>query len=291
MKKTSLAILTALTASAMSLPLLAASAYRYENSVQYSQGDVDTPYIDDYDYREFLLAGVTYFDTVTATRGPLAESAFLERASGFRLAFSRTDIEYSYAENNWEADIEQQQYSALASVEYYIPESILFISVGALGAKQEYESEYRLLDEEQQAIKVEGHWDYAWTAGFGIAPVDGLLIWSNFYEDLNFSDFWNLNGKYVVLLQNDRAINIQLSYAENDGDYIGSSAQSVSADYYFNRSTSLGAVYNVTDNDIADSDSYELRGRKFFGEMISVNASLINREDENIGALGCSFRF
>lgn len=291
MNKTTLAILTALSASLISLPLLADSAYRYENSVQYSQGDIDTRSIEDYDYRQILLAGVTYFDTVRATRGPLAESAFLERASGFRLAYSRADTEYSYAENNWDADIEQQQDTALATVEYYIPESILFISVGALGAKHEYESEYRSLDEVQPAIKVEGSWDYAWTAGLGIAPAEGLLIWSNFYEDLDFSDFWNLNGKYVLLLQNDRAINFQISYAETHGDYINSSAQSVSADYYFNRSTSLGAVYNATDDDIVDSDSYELRGRKFFGEMTSVNISYINREDESMGVLGCSFRF
>jgi hypothetical protein len=232
---------------------------------------------------------VTYFDTVRATRGPLAESAFLERASGFRLAFARADIEYTYGTSELGVDIEQQQYTALANVEYYVPDSILFVSVGALGSK--YEIEYRSLGDAFSTVKDESSWEYTWTAGLGIAPADGLLIWSNFYEDQDFGDYWNLNGKYVWLLQNDQALNLQLSHAQNDDDDFNFSAQSISADYYFNKTTSLGVVYSVTDDDVIESDSFELRGRKFFGEMTSVNASFIKRDDESLGALGCSFRF
>jgi len=289
MNKTTLAILSALTAGTASLPLLANSAYRYENTIQYSQANTDAPYINDAEYRQFLLAGVTYFDTVRATRGPLAESAFLERASGFRLAFARADIEYAYGTNELGVDVEQQQYSALANLEYYIPDSILFVSAGVLSSK--YEIEYRSFGDTPSKVKDESSWEYSWTAGLGIAPADGLLIWSNFYEDLDFGDYWNLNGKYVVLLQNDQAINFQLGYIQNDSGAFSFSAQSVSADFYFNKTTSLGVVYSVTDDDIVESDGYELRARKFFGEMTSVNISYINREDENLGALGCSFRF
>lgn len=289
MNKTTLAILTALTASTASLPLFANPAYRYENTIQYSQANSDAPYINDADYRQFLLAGVTYFDTVKATRGPLAESAFLERASGFHLAFSRADIEYTYGASDVGIEIEQQQYTGLANVDYYVPDSIFFVSVGARGSK--YEVEYRSLSDAPSAIKDEGDWEYSWTGGLGIAPADGLLIWSNFYEDQDFGGYWNLNGKYVWLLQNEQAINVQLSYAQNDGDDFDSSREAISADYYFDKTISLGAVYSVADDGVTDADAYELRGRKFFGDMTSVNISYIHREDEDLGALGCSFRF
>lgn len=290
MKKTTLAILTALVTGAASLPLLADSAYQYENSVQYAQGDTDSQYVDDYSNRQLLLAGVTYFNKVVGARGPLAESAFLERASGFRLAFSRRDLEYISGATSFDTDIEQRQYSAVANLEYYIPNSMFFVSVGAVGLK--YEVEYRSLYEDIPASKDKGSWDYKWTAALGLTPADGLLIWSNFYEDQNLSDYWNLSGKYVVLLQNDRAINIQLSYAQSDEEGFSSSAQSISADYYFNPSFSLGAAYNLTDNDFApDYDSSELRVRKFFGDRISVSASYVKMDYEDVGALGGSFRF
>lgn len=77
-----------------SVPLLAlgiagsASAYQFEIGADYSQGDVE-----DVDFDTVGVTGTYYFGDVPTGNGPLAEAAFLGRASGFSLGYSASDID------------------------------------------------------------------------------------------------------------------------------------------------------------------------------------------------------
>ncbi|PUA30149.1 MAG: hypothetical protein B0W54_06430 [Cellvibrio sp. 79] len=102
----------------------AQSSYQYENSIIYSQLQKDTLPDEDFDGWAAGIGGISYFQRVNTDRGPLAEAAFLGKASGVRLFYTRTDTKESVDNGNWTEREENKTDDVLLNVEYYIPDSI-----------------------------------------------------------------------------------------------------------------------------------------------------------------------
>ncbi|MGD8175705.1 putative porin [Marinimicrobium sp. ARAG 43.8] len=95
-------------------------------------------------------------------------------------------------------------------------------------------------------------------ATLGLTPIDGLLVTTEFSDDGYDA---NIAAKYVTSLGGGNFINLEGQYYDGDyDDYV-----SVGADFYFDRTWSVGAA--ATDN--FGDDQFTLRTEKFFTEYVS----------------------
>ena len=269
----------------------AQSSYQYENLIIYSQLQRDTLPDEDFDGWALAVGGVSYFQRVNTNRGPLAEAAFLGKASGVRLFYTRTETEESLHDENWIEREENKTNDALFNIEYYIPDSIFYASLGVAAQKKSSADKIIVAGNSYTVDRDKGEWDYIGIASAGITPVTGWLIWTSFHEGQDVGDEWNINSKYVWLLQGEQALNIELGYEENDTD-ISRSRYSLSADYYVNKTLSFGLAHSAIDHDDAASEeSNQVRIKKFFSESISVQAAYTDMDKESSVLVGGSYRF
>lgn len=196
----------------------------------------------DYDnveaYEAYSLHGGFYFSEVETANVPLAEAAFMGRNGAAYAGASRS---------SWQGyDFESYRVGA----DYFISEAFLYFDVEAEQSKFESKKYGSSLDND-------------WNATFGVTPVDGLLVSTDYDRDEGYDA--NLAVKYVTALAADNFINIQASVADGEeGVYT-----LVGADYYFDRSFSIGGIFGNGDSDT----SYQLRARKFFTGQFSAALS------------------
>ncbi|MDQ2077597.1 putative porin [Marinimicrobium sp. ABcell2] len=114
----------------------------------------------------------------------------------------------------------------------------------------------------------------------GIMPIDGLLVSTRFTDDGYDA---NVSVKYVTAIGTVNYLNVEGTYQDGDfDDYL-----SVSADFYIDRTFSVGAGYA----DEYGNDVFSLRARKFFTSEISGELQLSD-SDWGTGVLvGASIRF
>lgn len=214
------------------LPVLIATSL--SASVNAYQFEASAGYSDYYDktLTETELHGAYYFSQVGTDNKPLAEAAFLGRNSSINLTYSDFDSEFD------------GQDSKSVSVSYFIPNSIFFAGLG-----------YTEDDDENDT-----------TLNLGITPVDGLLITT---QHNNEADDYNANiyTKYVMLFDDERALNIEASVAKdewtNNNNYL------LLGDFYFNHDFSIGAAFSDYDT----GSTYGLSVKHFFIETASIEAS------------------
>lgn len=242
-----------------SIAYAAESSYRAEVAAGYGQYSIDGT--DMFNKSEYDISGVYYFSGVDTKSHPLAEAAFVERSSNIYARWNRVDYD------NFGSSLDV---SAIG-IDFYVPSTMLYIGAG--------------IEQLNGKNGIETYEDSAWYAKLGIAPIDGLLVWSQFYEDADVSDYWNINAKYVVPLSGENAINFEARYANWDDQ---DSDTEISADYYFTRNFSLGAGYTISDS----VDTIELRARHFFGDKFSMEVGYATEgSDDNSWRLGANLRF
>lgn len=275
-----LAVLSAIvaTSSFTIAPFALSETYRTEISANYGETDSDYYSGDNYSVG---LSGKLYFSPVDTAGLPLAEAAFLQKASSFSVSLSNSEYEY-------EGD-NQDAYSRGANLTYFVPNSIFFVGAGITENKWTYH--YRLNDE-SNFIKGSTDWESRWNAAVGIAPIDGLQVWSDFYEHTDVSEHWNLNAKYVKPLVGERAFGVEVRYGEyNESD---SHSINVSADYYFTHRFSVGAGVGQVwsdESDIEDQNTYNIHARHFLTENASVELSYSDYDYSTGWQLGGTVRF
>lgn len=234
----------------------AESTYRGELSASYGQSNEDESLFDSSFYG---LKGTYYFSGVNTRNHPLAEAAFLEKSSNIYVQGSRIDLD------NFDYTVDL----VALGVDYYIPDSMLF--VGAAIAQAHVDDGFGSDN------------DSVWTAKLGITPISGLQVWSEFMEDVDVSDSWNLNAKYVTPLSGETALNLEARYEDDEDD----STTSLVADYYLSRNFSLGAGVGFGEDD----DSYLVRSRYFFTDKFSLEVNYATGDDSNTWQLGANVRF
>ncbi|MDQ2075142.1 putative porin [Marinimicrobium sp. ABcell2] len=272
MKIKSLAVLTAL-----SLCSALATAAPY-------QTEINGAYINFDDSDDFNLRAAYYFSPVESSGSPLAEEAFLGRASGVYLDYDRL-----------ESDFEPRD-RVNVGLEYYIPNSIFYVGANVVH-----------ITELDDGFDSDGS-DTDWGLTFGIAPIEGLLVTTSYRvapklhtprltqfiqyfttiaeEDRSGYDF-NLSAKYVAQLEGETAIKLTVTYAdERWGDMV-----SIGADYFFDSTFSVG----IWREDIGESTlaGYGIRTEKFFTPRFSVQASYADFDDLDLSILsvGAGVRF
>jgi hypothetical protein len=166
---------------------------------------------DSTDIDAFDVRGTFYLEPVRTDGLPLAEAAFLNRASYIVASATRIDFGDDLT-------------TLAASVGYYVPNTIFFGRLGV--AHTDFGS---------------GN-DTNWNGSFGVTPLDGLLLTTSFDED-----GWdpNVAAKYVGRLANSHYYALTASGVDPDG---GDTAVGVDFDYFLDLSFKVGGGFNSGDD-------------------------------------------
>ena len=202
----------------------------------------------------FGVDGKYYFNPVQTRNAPLAEAAFLDRASN-------VGANYQYDEVG---DNERHQYGVNA--EYFVPNSDFYVS-GNIGRDDRKISNGPNFDETVYGAEV------------GYLPAPGLLIaagvrgYDNDYDD---GVDPTLRAKYVTTLSNGKDINLEAGAAFGDLD-----EYNVKADYFIDKTLSIGADYYSKDNGPLDTNEFGISARKFFTPQVSLEGRVGFGEEGN----------
>lgn len=231
-----------------------ASDYQGELSGLYIRGD--NPIIEQDIYK---LTGTFYFSPVQTRSHPLAETAFLERASGISVSHTRSDLDADDVEvrsgNRYYTVIGNSTTSDIShlNTELYLPGDIFYLGLGA----------------KHQSLESNGNTTSttSWNASIGITPVKGLLLYSTFLEDRDLDERWDLNARYVTdHFGPTIAIETNYGYDEVLDDRL-----SLSLNYYFDRTLSVGYQRVEWRGDLGNGiDSHRFNIKKFFGDQWSL---------------------
>lgn len=268
MKKLTLA--TAITA--LSLAATGAHAYQVELNGGYAYTKTDNN--DALKNHHANVGGTYYFNPVTANNGPLAEAAFLERASNVGLQYDYNRTRFDSKRNN---DLDHHQVNI--GGEWYIPNTNFYASASAGWGQYKYKDNY----------STDAN---PYSAELGYLPVPGLLLAVGVAgEDGKHHNETDptIRAKYVTPLTGDTALNLEGKARFNDhsNDY------DLGADYYLDRTMSVGADYQRTtfDNQSDAVDSFGLRARKFFTQNVSAEANVGFGSDTTTFGVKGTYRF
>ncbi|WP_049632021.1 putative porin [Cellvibrio sp. pealriver] len=279
-------LLTAIIAATgfAAAPFAFSSTYQGEVTAAYSDVNPDATSTDAY---EAGIQGKYYFSPVDTSQHPLAEAAFLEKAS---------NIYVSAATKEWKGDgFRSDIYAREIGIDFYIPDSIFYLGAGVRENKNQTKFAADP-DNGSGEVRFGMPWQSQWFVKAGVSPVDGLLVWSEFVEDVDVSEQWNINGKYVIALAGEKALNFEASY-ENSDDFFPAETWSAAADFYFDRHLSVGTgfTHETFENDGLiqgkDATDYFIRARNYFTDNIGVELEYTSGEFEDALTLGASIRF
>jgi hypothetical protein len=272
--------------SLIAVPVAFGATYQGELAATYGEVDLEDSASD---LSDFTLEGTYYFSQVDTANRPLAESAFLQKASSVYLngAYSR------YKENDSEFDSSEKTnvYGRQLGADFYIPNSIFYLGAGISEFK--VKSEWRSDDiTDRETLD----WESQWYVKAGVTPVDGLLVWSEFYEDVDVSDHWNINAKYVMPIgASGQWINLEARYETTEDEGDDTQVFSVAGDYYLDSHLSVGGgvshytydgeYYNDNENE------YFVRANQYFTDNFAVNLKYADGDYESSWTLGATLRF
>jgi len=228
------------------LSISAAQAYQAEVNGDVTYKSTDVPG-DRSETFGIGAKGTYYFNAVQAKNGPLAEAAFIERATN-------VNASYGYGQNDF---LDTKDHTFKVGGEIYIPNTDFYASANISRAKEE-------------GAKSNGG---EYSAEVGLLPMTNLLVavgvagpYSSHHDESNPT----IRAKYLTKLNNN---DVNLEGHAQFGDTI--SKYGVSGDYYLDRTLSVGASYNLETKDHFDDQySVGINARKFIAENISVQGGL-----------------
>ena len=210
----------------------------------------------------FAVDGTYYFNPVQIKNSPLNEAAFLNRASN-------VNANFGYASND-----DVKLYNFGLGAEFFIPDSDLYARVNFSHNEAEHGFGSFSVDTELQTYSAE----------IGYLPTPGLLLaaglsgWDNDVED---GIDPTLRAKFVGPFGNNN-VNLEAYIGFGDLDEFR-----LQADYYINRSLSIGADYY--DNDAVDE--FGLNIKKFINTQTSLEARVGFADAEDNFSLRAAYRF
>lgn len=236
-----------LLASAFACAGAQADDYRFELDGSFDRLGVD----DSPDADIFSVGGTFYLEPVPTDGLPLAEAAFLNRSSFVNASLSRVD----FAGEN--ADLFD------ASFGYYIPNTMFYGRIGVTKVDEDIG-----LDD-----------DTVVNGTFGVTPIDGLLVSTDFTED-----GWdpNATAKYVGKLGNDHYYAATVSVLDPDEDDVDIG---LGFDYYLDHTLSVGGAVS------SGSDSVTVRAEKFFMQNFAVGGRASFGDDAEVIGVTVKWRF
>ncbi len=215
--------------------------------------------------------GTYYFNNVSSNAGPLAEEAFIQRASSISAGYN-----YTYDENDFgHRNINQ----VAVGGQLYVPNSNFYAAAGVSHINGEGNS-------------TNGG---AYNLSVGILPINDLLLAVGLvstYDLPNNETDPTISAKYLTKIgYNDVNLEGNARFGDHDDSY------SVRGDYYLDRTLSIGATYDLhTQDHFDDAYAFGLNARKFIAENISVQGGVSAGNDQygnnNYGVnVGGTYRF
>jgi len=153
--------------------------------------------------------GNFYFAPVNNAGKPLAEAAFLSKASGVK---GHIDLENSDSNDTTRLGL---------GAEVYIPRSIVYLGIDLERVDTDYDD------------------NNAWIFTGGITPIDGLLVTTSYNEDTGYD--LNVHAKYVTKLGGQQSVKFFGGLVDDDSNTINAGFH-----FYFNRQ--LGAGMEIIDS-------------------------------------------
>ena len=218
----------------------------------------------------FGVDGTYYFNPVQTRNAPLAEAAFLDRASN-------VSAQATFADRG---DVDDNTYGVGAEI--FIPNSDFYLSgnisqnetelFNGLGQKYDFDTTY-------------------YAAEVGYLPAPGLLIAAGLKGYDNDNDDGvdpTLRAKYVTTLSNGKDINLEAGAAFGDLD-----EYNLAADYFIDKTLSVGADYH--NNDLTDQSEFGVNARKFINQQVSLEGRVgfgeVGNNDYNSFGVAAKYRF
>ena len=200
--------------------------------------------------------GTYYFNPVQTRNAPLAEAAFLDRASN-------VNAQATFADRG---DLDDNTYGVGAEI--FVPNSDFYLSGNV---SQNEKERFNLLGQ-----KYDFDTTY-YAAEVGYLPAPGLLIAAGLKGYDNDNDDGvdpTLRAKYVTTLSNGKDINLEAGAAFGDLD-----EYNLAADYFIDKTLSIGADYS--NNDLKNQSEFGINARKFINQQVSLEGRVGFGEDDN----------
>lgn len=206
--------------------------------------------------------GTYYFNSVSGKSGPLAEAAFIQRASN-------VNASYSYAQNN---DLDANRNNFNVGGEFYVPNSN-FYAAASIGRTNDKVKGFKQVGVNDYSVQV------------GILPITNLLLTvgvAGLDTKNNDDTDPTISAKYLTKIgNNDVNLEGNARFGDNN-DFYG-----ISGDYYLDRTLSVGASFDLSTFDNADDDyAFGVNARKFIEENISVQGGVTVGKYANRDAYG-----
>lgn len=196
----------ALLCAGVSTGLLAHSALAQQSSTYIGEVAGKAGFVDDDADTKYINASATlYLDPVKENVGPLAEAAFLNRATNFYVYDTITEY---YDDNAQDFGI---------GGEIYIPNSMFYAAAS------------------YNRHKDDGNGDGTVTVKAGITPVYGLRLLTAYTEDEGYD--LNMEAKYILDLPGAQALNLEAGFRDDDSNTI-----TAAVDFYINSHSSIGVA-------------------------------------------------
>ena len=274
-----LALTTALIAS-----FGTAHAYQAEINANYENTSFDG---DSEDLDTFGISGKYYLNGVNTKNSPLAEAAFLSKASNIGLGYANSSID----EDGADLEIDTVGLNG----EFFIPNSQFYVSGSLNRSEVTVESEFGKVSDDNVG--------YALEAGY--LPVDGLLIAAGVAKENLDPMYVSKNGfidtfSNISAVADDTAVTLRAKYVTQIGNhftnfegatYFGDeTAYRLGTDLYIDPTLSVGVSFMDTTFDDFDT-VWAVRAQKFFTPAIAVGLNYTTTEDADSYGINGTFRF
>jgi hypothetical protein len=248
----------------LALSSAAQAEYQFEIGANAGTGDIEIGSVKaDQDF--FGLTGAYYLQSVDTTKGPLAEAAFLDRASSIKFAATTGEVDAD------EGDADVDSYAAGTRLVH--KESGWLVDLG-----------YRMDEIDPDRLENEEIDTYSIGAGKYILENTAVVLsYANIDSDLEGeSDAYDLGVEHLWLLDTG-AIKLDAKLGRIDpefGDDID--VWGMDGTYYVNDKLGFGAGYAQEDSDDTDLQSWSLFAEWFVTEKVAFALAYTDSEDKDI---------
>lgn len=259
-------------------------AYQAEINANYENTSFDG---DSEDLDTFGISGKYYLNGVNTKNSPLAEAAFLSKASNIGLGYANSSID----EDGADLEIDTVGLNG----EFFIPNSQFYVSGSLNRSEVTVESEFGKASDDNVG--------YALEAGY--LPVDGLLIAAGVAKENLDPMYVSKNGfidtfSNISAVADDTAVTLRAKYVTQIGNYFTNfegatyfgdeTAYRLGADLYIDPTLSVGVSFMDTTFDDFDT-VWAVRAQKFFTPAIAVGLNYTTTEDADSYGINGTFRF
>ena len=261
-----------------------ARAYQAEIKASYENTSFDG---DNEDLDTFGISGKYYLNGVQRQNSPLAEAAFLGKASNIGLAYANSSI------NEDGADLEIDTIGL--NGEFFIPNSQFYVSGSLNRSEATIEGEFGKVSDDNVG--------YALEAGY--LPVDGLLIAAGVAKENLDPVYLSQNGfidtfSNISSVADETAVTLRAKYVTQIGNhftnfegatYFGDeTAYRLGADLYIDPTLSVGVSF--MDTTLNEFDTvWSIRAQKFFTPALAVGLNYTTTDGADSFGINGTFRF